>query len=101
MGIYHIEIINKGIKYGCSLFVGLVNGLALLGMSNDEWLKLLIVNCQTTHDPHKNDKSTNKQTKISSKQKNKDNLCMNNKVNHEADYFVAGPKIETYRATST
>ena len=49
----------------------------------------------------KNDKSTNKQTKISSKQKNKDNLCMNNKVNHEADYFVAGPKIETYRATST
>ena len=46
-----------------------------------------------------NDKIMKKRSKISLKS-NKDNLCSNNKVNPEADCFVAGPNMETDRATS-
>ena len=69
-------------------------------MLDCEQLKLLIVKFQTTGDPHRNDKSTNKESKIHSKQKI-DNLCTNIKVNLEANYFVAGPSMETDWDTST
>ena len=53
MGICNIAIINKGIKYGNSLFVVSANGPALLGMPDCEQLNLLTVNCQTADDLHR------------------------------------------------
>ena len=64
IGICHILIITKDIETGHIFFVVPGNRLASLGMLNCEQLELLIVNWQITDDSHRNDKSTNKQSKV-------------------------------------
>ena len=83
-------------------FVVSGNGPALLGMPEDEHLQLLNVNCQATNDPHRKCQINEQAMKGKSKKKKKkkDNFCTNNKVNPEADYFIAGPNMEADRATS-
>ena len=61
-------IINEDIEYQCNFFVVPGIGLALLGMPECEWLQLLRINCQATNDQCKEDKLTNKQSKISPNQ---------------------------------
>ena len=102
MCICHIDIIYKGIDYGCHFFAVPRKGLAILGMPECEQLKLLTMNCQSTDDPPRkwqiNEQT--KQDKIKTKSNNKDNHYNNNKGNPEADYFVACPDTEADRNTS-
>ena len=74
----------------CNFFVVPSNRSAIIEIPDCEWLKLLIVNCQTIDGQHKwqiNEKTK----KLSPRAKNNsnDNLYKNNKFNLETDYFVA------------
>ena len=71
------------------------NGSRLLGMPNCAWLKA--TDCELKN---KKKNQQTKQDKLKTKSDYKITLYTYNKVNPEADYFVAGPNMETGKAAS-
>ena len=97
MNIFHIVVINKGIKHWCNFFVVPGYGLSFLEMPYCEGV---VTDCEMPSNIWSPPMTNSKQDKSKPKNNSKDVPNTNNKCIAEAHYFIAGANAETNRDTN-